>query len=62
MGSGVPQYRSREIAQSTPPLNQSPNLPCLMCWGCQEILSLLEMILVKLKLKKIEYFETYERR
>ncbi len=35
MGRGVPQYRSREMAQSTLLRNHSPNLPCWMCSGCQ---------------------------
>jgi hypothetical protein len=34
-GSGVPQYRSRESAQSTLFSSQSPKRPCLMVSGCQ---------------------------
>ena len=33
-GSGVPQYRSRERAQSTLPSSHLPKRPCLMCSGC----------------------------
>src|SRR5919106_486598 len=34
-GSGVPQYRSRDSAQSTLFSSQSPYRPCLMCSGYQ---------------------------
>ncbi len=34
-GSGVPQYRSREIAQSTLFSSHLPMRPCLMCSGYQ---------------------------
>jgi hypothetical protein len=34
-GSGVPQYRSRERAQSTLPSSHLPKRPYLMCSGCQ---------------------------
>ena len=40
-GMGVPQYRSREMAQSTPFLSHSPNRPSLMYSGYQLILRLL---------------------
>ena len=36
-GSGVPQKRSRDSAQSTLFSSQSPKRPCLMCSGCQPI-------------------------
>ena len=39
MGSGVPQYRSRDRAQSTLFSSQLPKRPCLMCSGCQPIRS-----------------------
>ena len=39
-GSGVPQKRSRESAQSTLFSSQSPNRPCLMWPGCQSTVSL----------------------
>ena len=35
IGSGVPQYRSRDSAQSTLFSSQSPYRPCLMCGGYQ---------------------------
>ena len=35
MGSGVPQYRSRDSAQSTLFSSQSPYRPCLMWSGYQ---------------------------
>ena len=38
-GSGVPQKRSRDSAQSTLFSSQSPKRPCLMCSGCQPMAS-----------------------
>ena len=38
-GSGVPQYRSREIAQSTLPASHSPKRPSWMWPGTQWICS-----------------------
>ncbi len=38
-GSGVPQNRSRDNAQSTLFSSQSPKRPCLMCSGCQPMVS-----------------------
>ena len=38
-GIGVPQKRSRESAQSTLFSSQSPKRPCLMCSGCQLMVS-----------------------
>ena len=40
MGMGVPQYRSREMAQSTLLRSHSPNRPSLMYSGYQLILPL----------------------
>ncbi len=40
IGSGVPQYRSREIAQSTLFSSQLPYRPCLMWSGTQFTASL----------------------
>ncbi len=37
MGSGVPQYRRRDSAQSTRFSSQLPNRPSPMCGGCQSI-------------------------
>jgi hypothetical protein len=37
IGSGLPQYRLRLIAQSRAPSSHLPNLPSLMCSGTQEI-------------------------
>jgi hypothetical protein len=39
IGSGVPQYRCRESAQSTLLFSQSPYRPCLTVSGCQEVRS-----------------------
>ena len=39
IGSGVPQTRFREIAQSMTPFSQLPNRPCLMCSGTQSTCS-----------------------
>jgi hypothetical protein len=38
-GSGVPQYRLRDRAQSTLLRSQSPYRPCLMVGGCQLVCS-----------------------
>ena len=38
-GIGVPQNRSRDSAQSTLFSSQSPKRPCLMCSGCQLMVS-----------------------
>src|ERR1700742_378151 len=39
-GSGGPQQRPRDSAQSTLPSSQLPNLPCLTCSGYQVTVSL----------------------
>jgi hypothetical protein len=39
MGSGVPQYRDRDSAQSTLLVSQSPYRPCLIVSGCQLVRS-----------------------
>ncbi len=39
MGSGVPQYLLRDMAQSTLFRSHSPYLPCLIVGGCQLVRS-----------------------
>ena len=39
IGSGVPQYRVRDSAQSTLLRSHSPYRPCLMVGGCQLVRS-----------------------